>query len=220
MRIPNAWFWTSRPIMSLSAEFLIAALVVVLVPGTGVVYTVAIGMAQGRLASIAAAAGCTLGIVPSILASVIGVAALLHASALAFQALKFAGVAYLLYLAWQALRDGGPLVPQAAGKGRRGALAIARTGILINVLNPKLSAFFLAFLPQFVDPASGTARLDMMALGAVFMAMTFIVFIGYGLFAAAVGTHVLSSATVLAWMRRAVAAVFVGFAARLALSER
>jgi threonine/homoserine/homoserine lactone efflux protein len=206
--------------MALSAEYLVTALIVVLVPGTGVVYTVATGMARGRLASVAAAIGCTIGILPSIIASIIGVAALLHTSALAFQALKFAGVAYLAYLAWQTLKDSGPLALKGGSTDRSGYFAVARTGALINTLNPKLSAFFLAFLPQFIDPNSASARLDMIVLSAVFMAMTLIVFVVYGWFAAIVGEKVLTSAAVMRWMRRIVATVFAGFAVRLALAER
>ncbi len=201
-------------------EFLLTALIVVLVPGTGVVYTVATGLTAGRRESVAAAFGCTLGIVPAIVASVIGLSAILHTSALAFQALKFCGVAYLLYLAWQTLRDSGPL-PVADGAPRsRSLYAIARTGCLINVLNPKLSVFFLAFLPQFVSVDAASPIPQMLALGAIFMAMTFVIFVGYGTFAALIGERVLKSPTILLWMRRAVAAAFAGFGLRLAFADR
>lgn len=210
----------------MSIEFLTAALIVVLIPGTGVVYTVATGMTAGRAAAVAAAFGCTLGILPSMLAAILGVAALLHASAVLFQAVKIAGAAYLLFLAWATLRESGPL---SLGRGEhagrepltlRRAFSIARTGALINVLNPKLSAFFMAFLPQFVDPASGSGVGQMLELGLVFMAMTFVVFVGYGALAARVGEKVLRNATVLTWMRRTVAAAFAGFGLRLALADR
>ena len=204
----------------MSLEFLITALIVVLVPGTGVVYTVAVGLGKGRQASIAAAFGCTLGIIPAILASVVGIAALMHTSALVFTAVKYAGVAYLLYLAWQTLKDSGPLDLKADKSARKSVLATARTGFLINILNPKLTVFFLAFLPQFVDPAAANPTLDMLLLGGVFMAMTFAVFVVYGLFAALVGEKVLRSDTVMVWMRRTVAATFAGFGLRLALAEQ
>ncbi|WP_422374332.1 LysE family translocator [Roseibium sp.] len=204
----------------MSLEFLITALIVVLVPGTGVVYTVAVGLGKGRKASIAAAFGCTLGIIPAILASVVGIAALMHTSALVFTAVKYAGVAYLLYLAWQTLKDSGPLDLKADKSARKSFLATARTGFLINILNPKLTVFFLAFLPQFVDPAAVNPTLDMLLLGGVFMAMTFAVFVVYGLFAALVGEKVLRSDTVMVWMRRTVAATFAGFGLRLALAEQ
>jgi len=204
----------------MSLEFLITALIVVLVPGTGVVYTVAVGLGKGRQASVAAAFGCTLGIIPAILASVIGLAALMHTSALVFQAVKYAGVAYLLYLAWQTLKDSGPLELKADSGARRSFAGIARTGFLINILNPKLTVFFLAFLPQFVSHDAASPTLDMLLLGAVFMAMTFGVFVIYGQFASLVGERVLKSDRAMAWMRRTVAATFAAFGLRLALAEQ
>ncbi|MCA1299891.1 LysE family translocator [Stappia indica] len=201
-------------------EFLITALVVVLIPGTGVLYTLATGLAFGRRHGVAAAFGCTLGILPAILASMLGLAALLHTSALLFQALKYAGAAYLLYLAWQTLRDSGPLRLGAAAGDAPGLAAVVRTGALINVLNPKLSVFFLAFLPQFVDAGRPGTSLEMLRLGGVFMALTFVVFAGYGIFAAAVGARLLRSARFLAFMRRTVAVAFAGFGLRLALADR
>lgn len=204
----------------MGTEFLIAALIVVMIPGTGVIYTVATGLARGRAAALAAAFGCTLGIVPAILASVAGLAALLHASALVFQALKYAGVAYLLYLAWQTLRDTGPLSLGRADDMPPGWVGIARTGCLINILNPKLSVFFLAFLPQFVTPGAGSASRQMIEMGAAFMAITLAVFCIYGLSASAVGARVLRSARAMDWIRRTVAVAFAGFGLRLALSER
>lgn len=201
-------------------DFFLTSLIVILIPGTGVVYTVATGIAAGRWPSIAAAFGCTLGIVPHIAASVVGVAALLHASAVLFETLKIIGVIYLLYLAWQTLRDSGPLRFEANQQTVRAPFALIRTGFLINILNPKLSAFFLAFLPQFIDPAAESAGVQMIGLGALFMLMTFAVFILYGLFAAVIRDAVLSSTVAMRWMRRTVALAFAGFGLRLALAER
>ncbi|MEM9783705.1 MAG: LysE family translocator [Pseudomonadota bacterium] len=201
-------------------DFLLTALVVVIAPGTGVIYTVATGLAQGRVASTAAAAGCTMGIVPGAIAAILGLAALVHASALVFQAVKIAGVAYLLYLAWMTLSDRGPLSFDDKAPSARGLWQIARAGCLINVLNPKLSVFFMAFLPQFVDPAAGGVALQMAGLTAVFMAMTFAVFVLYGAFAAEVRDALMRRPAVIAWLRRAVAAAFAGFGLRLALAER
>ena len=204
----------------MSWEFFVTALVVVLIPGTGVIYTVATGLTAGRRQSVAAAFGCTLGIVPALLASVVGLAAIFHASAIAFQLLKYAGAAYLLYLAWQTLRESGPLKITETRSTPRSAVAIARTGALINVLNPKLSVFYLAFLPQFISVGAGSPTVQMLELGGIFMAMTFVVFVVYGAFAAMVGEKVLRSETVLKWMRRTVAAAFAGFGLRLALADR
>lgn len=203
----------------LSAEFLITALVVILIPGTGVVYTIATGLARGRMASIAAAFGCTFGIVPHILASVLGLAALLHTSAVLFQGLKYAGAAYLIYLAWQTYKERGPLNFKSDGV-QRSLIGVARTGTLINILNPKLSIFFLAFLPQFVPLGSETALWQMLLLGGIFMLMTFVVFVIYGLFAAWAGEKVLGSERIMGWMRRTTALVFVGLGGRLAFTER
>lgn len=203
----------------MSPEFLLTALIVVIAPGTGVIYTLAVALARGRLASVAAAFGCTLGIVPHMTAAILGVAAILHASAIAFQTVKFAGVAYLLWLAWQTIRDRGALKVEAGDEA--GSLPrIAVTGTLLNILNPKLSIFFLAFLPQFIDPAAMHPLAEMVALSAVFMAMTFAVFVGYGFAASAVRTRVLASARIMAWMRRTFAAAFVALGAKLAMTAR
>ncbi|WP_321343426.1 LysE family translocator [Breoghania sp.] len=204
----------------MNLEFLMTALVVVLLPGTGVVYTVAAGLSGGRLAAIAAAVGCTFGIVPAIAASVLGLSALMHAGALAYQIIRFAGAAYLLYLAWQTLRHSGPVALRADERPQKSLFAIARTACLINVLNPKLTVFFLAFLPQFVAHGEGAATAQMLTMGAVFMAMTFVVFALYGSFAALLGSAVLRREAVVKWMHRTVALVFAGFGLRLAFFAR
>lgn len=200
----------------MSAEFLLTTLVVVVTPGTGVLYTLAAGLAHGGRASVVAAFACTLGIVPHMVAAITGLAALLHTSALAFQVLKYLGVAYLLYMAWSTLRERGALtVEEAAPASARRVIA---AGVLINILNPKLTIFFFAFLPQFVGPGGDLAA--MVQLSAVFMLVTFVVFAGYGLFAAAVRRHVVSRPGVMAWMRRTFAGAFVALGARLALTSR
>ncbi|WP_306112744.1 MULTISPECIES: LysE family translocator [unclassified Roseovarius] len=202
----------------MTLQFLLTALIVVLIPGTGVIYTLAIALGQGRRASIYAALGCTFGIVPHILAATLGLAALLHTSALLFQVVKFAGVAYLLYLTWQAVKSGGALSVEANPTLQSG-WRIARRGALINILNPKLSIFFLALLPPFLsgDPASATT--EMLMLGAIFMAMTLAVFVAYGVFAATVRTRVLSSEAAMRWLNRSFAALFAALGLRLALEK-
>ena len=194
-------------------------LVIIASPGTGALYTVAAGLSGGARASLVAALGCTLGIVPHMLAAVSGLAALLHASATAFQTLKYLGVAYLLYMAWQALPHTGALAISAQPSAKSDRRVIV-TAVLINVLNPKLSIFFYAFLPQFIaaDEPHPLARL--LEMSAVFMLMTFVVFALYGLFAAAVRDRIISRPKVLAWLRRSFAAGFAVLGARLALSER
>jgi threonine/homoserine/homoserine lactone efflux protein len=202
-----------------TAEFLITSLVVVLVPGTGVVFTVSTGLSQGGRASFFASIGCTLGIVPHLLATVLGLAAVMHTSALAFQALKYAGVAYLFYLAVITWRDRSPIAVQAI-PGKDGALGLVVRAFLLNILNPKLTIFFLAFMPQFVEPGTGSPLVQLLALSAVFMAMTFGVFVVYGLLAHAFRKAVVESPRVQAWLRRGFAGAFAGLGAQLALSER
>lgn len=202
----------------MSAEFLLTALVVVLIPGTGVIYTLATGLTRGSRAAIAAAFGCTLGILPAMAAAMLGLAALLHSSALAFQIVKFAGVAFLLVLAWQTLRDHSAMRVESESTPRR-MLSIVARGVLLNVLNPKLSLFFLAFLPQFLSGTPASATRKMLGLGLVFMAMTFVVFVGYGAFAATARDRVVESPRAMTWIRRVFAASFAGLGLRLALEK-
>jgi len=204
---------------ALSWDFLLTTLIVVVSPGTGVLYTLAAGLSRGSRASIVAAFGCTLGIVPHMAAAILGLAALLHASAVAFQTFKYLGVAYLLYMAWNALREQGALRIETK-VGARSALQVTIHAILINILNPKLSIFFFAFLPQFVPTSEAHPLPRMLELSAVFMLVTFVVFVGYGLFAAAIRRHVISRPQMLVWMRRTFAAAFVALGAKLAFADR
>jgi len=202
-----------------SIEFLVTSFIVIVSPGTGVLFTLAAGLSRGSRASVVAAFGCTIGIVPHMAAAIMGLAALLHASALAFQTFKYVGVAYLLYMAWNTLREQGALKVEKE-VGARSAAQVTVTAILINILNPKLSIFFLAFLPQFVSAGESHPLSRMLAFSAVFMLMTFVVFIGYGLFAASIRDHVISRPRVLTWMRRSFAGAFVALGARLAFADR
>lgn len=207
----------------MTPEFLATSIVVILLPGTGVLYTLAFGLARGWRASVLAALGCTLGILPHIGASVVGLAALLHSSALAFQAVKVLGVAYLLYMAWSVLRDGGALdVSDESAARHAGASGtrIVANGFLLNILNPKLSLFFLAFLPQFVPAAAPAPTATMLTLAAAFMALTFVVFVGYGACAAFTRRYVISRPRVMTWLRRSFAGAFAALGLRLALAER
>ncbi|MEU0510805.1 LysE family translocator [Amycolatopsis sp. NPDC006125] len=197
----------------MSVEFLLTALVVVATPGTGALLTMSAGLAHGTRASVIAAVGCTLGTVPHAIAAITGLAALLHASAVAFQVIKYAGVAYLLYLAWSALRE--PDRPPEA-PAPRSAARVIMSAVLVNVLNPKLTIFFFAFLPQFVHPGDPRSLLTMAELSAVFMALTLVVFVAYGVAAAAMRERVLSRPRVRAWMRRVFAGTFAALAVRLA----
>jgi threonine/homoserine/homoserine lactone efflux protein len=203
----------------MTPEFLLTALIVVATPGTGVLYTLAAGLSRGARASVIAAVGCTLGVVPHMLAAITGLAAVLHTSALAFEILKYAGVAYLLFMAWTTWRDTGALAVDEQ-IAPRSAWIVIRDGVLINILNPKLTIFFFAFLPLFVPASGPSAVIRMLELSGVFALVTFIVFMGYGLFAAAIRRHVIRRPRVLTWLRRSFAAAFVALGARLAVTER
>jgi len=203
----------------ITVEFLVTSLVVVLIPGTGVVFTVSTGLLRGRRASIFAAVGCTAGIVPHLMATVLGLAALLHTSAVAFQMLKFAGVAYLLYLAYAMWRDKSAFVVEEAAREST-AMGLIVKAILLNVLNPKLTIFFLAFLPQFVEHGASSPLMQLLSLSGVFMAMTLAVFVAYGLMAHAFRRAVIESPRVQTWLRRGFAVAFASLGAQLALSER
>ncbi len=203
----------------MSIEFLLTTLVIVATPGTGVLYTLAAGLSRGARASAIAAVGCTLGIVPHMLAAITGLAAFLHTSALAFQVLKYLGAVYLLYMAWSTLRDKSALSVDEA-TAPRSATQVIVSGILINILNPKLTIFFFAFLPQFVSTNEPDAFPRMVELSAVFMLLTFVVFLIYGVCAAAVRNQVISRPRVVTWMRRSFAGAYVVIAGRLAVTDR
>ncbi len=203
----------------MTLEFWITTFIVVASPGTGAVYSIATGLGRGGKASVVAAFACTLGILPHLAAAMTGLTALLHASALLFDLVKYAGVAYLLWMAWQTLQEKGAMRVDADATPRS-TVRVLVDGIALNLLNPKLSIFFVAFLPQFMDRNAASPMVEMLALSGVFMAMTFVVFALYGLFAAAMRDHVVSRPAVMAWLRRSFAAAFVLLGARLAVQER
>jgi threonine/homoserine/homoserine lactone efflux protein len=202
-----------------STAFLLTSLIVVVSPGTGVLYTMAAGLSRGTRASVIAAVGCTLGIIPHMVAAVTGLAALLHTSAVAFQVLKYLGVAYLLFIAWRTLKEKGALTVDREATPRSATKVIV-SAILVNILNPKLTIFFFAFLPQFVSTRDPNPLIRMVELSAVFMLLTLVVFVAYGSFAAAIRKHVISRPKVLTWMRRLFAGAFVALGARLAFADR
>jgi threonine/homoserine/homoserine lactone efflux protein len=203
----------------ISAKFLLTSLVVVLVPGTGVIYTVSTGLAQRWRASIVAAVGCTLGILPHLTASILGLSALLNMSAQAFRVIKLAGALYLLYLAWSMWRDTGALkLEQSAPK--TSAPQIVVKGILINILNPKLTMFFFAFLPLFLSPDAASPTRQLIGLSAVFMGMTLVVFVLYGIFASGISSYLVNSPKMIKRVQRSFAVIFAALAVHLALSEQ
>jgi threonine/homoserine/homoserine lactone efflux protein len=133
--------------------------------------------------------------------------------------LKYLGVAYLLYMAWSTLKEQGALTVEKE-IGARSATQVIVSAVLVNILNPKLSIFFLAFLPQFVSADEAHPLSRMLELSAVFMLLTFVVFVGYGIFAASIRSHVISRPRVLTWMRRTFAGAFAALGAKLALADR
>ena len=202
----------------MDTEFLLASLVVVLIPGTGVIYTITTGLTLRWRASLAAAIGCTLGIVPHILASILGLSALLNMSAQVFSLLKWTGALYLLYLAWNMWREAGTLEIHSRHSETRAPKIILKA-IAINLLNPKLTIFFFAFLPLFVSKEAESPTWEMILLSAVFMAITFIVFALYGILASGISAHIVSSSKPVKRLQQAFAVILAGFAVKLALSD-
>ncbi|HET6168376.1 MAG TPA: LysE family translocator [Marmoricola sp.] len=203
----------------MSTAFLVTALVIVATPGTGALFTIAAGLARGTRAALLAAFACTLGTVPHLLAAITGLAAVLHASGVAFETIKYLGVAYLLWMAWSTWRDTGALrVEDAPQAGSRRAVILS--GVTVNLLNPKLTIFFFAFLPQFVPATAPHATAHMLLLSAVFMAMTFVVFAGYGALAGVLRDRVLSRPRLVDRIRKTFAASFALLGARLAAESR
>lgn len=202
-----------------STEFLLTSLVVILIPGTGVIYTISNGIFLGWRASISAAIGCTAGIIPHLTASILGLSAILHMSAVAFQVVKFTGVIYLLYLAWSMWRETGSIKFESSST-KSGLLRIATRGFLINILNPKLSIFFLAFLPLFVTPEASSPLFQMLILSGIFMGLTLVIFILYGLSAHGIRRHVRNSPKLILWLQRSFAVTFAALGAKLAITEQ
>jgi len=203
----------------INAEFLLTSLAVILIPGTGAIYTITTGITHKGRASLAAAFGCTLGILPHILASVLGLSAILNMSAHIFSAIKMVGAAYLLYLAWNMWREAGKLEFKQEGQEANAGQIILKA-ITINLLNPKLTLFFFSFLPLFITENSSAPTMEMLLLSAVFMGLTLLVFALYGLLASSVRTYLLNSSRAVKRMQQAFAVVIAAFAVKLALTDQ
>ena len=205
----------------MSVEFLLTSLVVVLIPGTGVVYTVSSSIGGGRRRGLIAAVGCTLGIVPHMLAAMLGLSGIMQAGSVVFEAVRWAGVAYLVFMGVSMIREAGAVPLDGASDAPvDSAGLIVQRGILLNVLNPKLTLFFFAFLPQFLDASPGLFDARLIGLGGVFMLMTLAVFAIYALASAAARDLILAAPVARRWVERTLGAVLIGFAARLALTDR
>lgn len=203
-----------------SVEFLLTSLVVVAIPGTGVIYTVSKAMAGGRRHGLFAAVGCTLGIVPHLLAAVLGLSAIMQAGAVVFEVVRYAGVAYLVYLGVSMIRNAGGKPLDDAAAPVESMAQVVRRGILLNVLNPKLTVFFFAFLPQFLDASPALVDPTVIGLGGVFMLVTLAMFAAYACASAAVRELVLAAPVVRRWIDRTLGGLLIAFAARLAVTDR
>jgi threonine/homoserine/homoserine lactone efflux protein len=210
---------SSRNVRRVSWSFLLTSFVICVTPGIGALYTMGAGLARGTRAGVLAAFACMLGTVPHALAALTGLAAVLHASGVAFQAVKYAGVAYLLWMAWSTWRDTGALHVDTSATPAS-ARSVITTGITANLLNPKLTLFFFAFLPQFVPAGSPGTLPRMAALSAVFSVMTFLTFALYAVAAGVLRDRVLTRPQLVTRIRKVFAASFVALSARLAVESR
>ena len=201
------------------APFFIACVVLALVPGPDNIFVLAQSALRGRVAGLIVTLGLCTGLIVHTTAVALGVAAIFQASAVAFTVLKLVGACYLLYLAWQAFRAAATEI-NARKDGVLGAQQLYRRGIIMNVTNPKVSIFFLAFLPQFADPTRGPLALQLMLLGGVFILATVLVFGGVALLAGSLGQWLNRSARAQRVMNRIAGMVFVGLALKLAMTDR
>lgn len=201
------------------ALFIVTSIAVIFMPGPAMLFVISNGLTRGPKASIAAALGTTTGVSFHLFCAAFGLAVILKTSAIAFAVVKFAGAAYLIYLAIKTLVSKEQIVNDLTDKEKTGN-SIFWQGIFINILNPKLSIFFLAFLPQFIDPNLTFATSQTLILGTIFMAMTIVIFIGYGLFASLLRQKVLNSPKILKAIKWCFASIFMALGVRLALSEK
>lgn len=199
--------------------FFIASLLLGLAPGPDNVYVLTQSALHGKAAGLLVTLGLCTGLVCHTTAVAFGLAVVFAASAFAFSLLKLSGAAYLLWLAWQAFRSSANGL-QAATNDRLNSWQLYRRGILMNITNPKVSIFFLAFLPQFTEPARGSITLQMLLLGALFILATILVFGTIAVLAGLLGTWLTGSPNLQRIMHRLTGVVFAGLALKLALSER
>jgi len=206
----------------MSIEFLLTSLVVAAIPGTGVVYTIASAIGGGWRRGMFATIGCTLGVVPHLMAAMLGLSGVMQAGSVVDETVRWAGVAYLVYMGISMMRRGDVLEldEQSQDDATGSMLRVARRAILLNLLNPKLTVFFFAFLPQFLDTPPALLDPRLIGLGAVFMLATFTVFLVYAYAATIARDLVLRAPAVRRWLQRSLGALLVGFAARLAVTDR
>jgi threonine/homoserine/homoserine lactone efflux protein len=204
--------------------FVVASVLLILAPGPDIIFLVSQSVTYGPRAGFLTGLGLACGNLVHTLLAALGISVVFRASPVAFQGLKIAGVLYLLYLAWKAVRTRAPAPPgpgqPSASEAPRPAASLFLRGVLMNVLNPKVALFFLAFLPQFVTPASGPIWAQMLLYGVIFTLLVIVIFGAIGLLAGHVTRRIGSR-----WMRPGaasrgrwlVAGVYAALAARLAL---
>lgn len=203
--------------------FILTSFIIILLPGTGVMYTISTGLIKGKRMSIIAALGCTLGIIPHLITSICLSSLLLKMNAQAFFILKILGGLYLLYLGIGMLKSKADLNfnnTSATGKESSNTLTtIITRGILINLLNPKLTLFFFSFLPQYISTNSDNYIKISFLLGLAFMFITFIVFIGYGLLAGLTKSFFVNSPKRVQCIQNVFGIIFIIFAVKLSTSS-
>jgi threonine/homoserine/homoserine lactone efflux protein len=204
----------------MTVQFLVTSFLVALIPGTGVVYTVSSAVGGGGRRGLYAAVGCTLGILPHMAAAMLGLSGIMQTGATVFEAVRWAGVVYLLFIGLSMLREGGALRMDSDAARSVSMAAVVRRGILLNLLNPKLTLFFFAFLPQFLDADTGLLDARLIGLGGLFMLVTLVVFAGYAYVSAVFRDRVLGAPVARRWVERTIGALLIGFAAKLALTDR
>ncbi len=201
----------------ISAGFLITSFIVVVIPGTGVIYTITTSLSGSRRQAMLAALGCTLGILPHILAAVFGLSALLHTGAQFLRIIRIAGILYLTYLGLDLIRSNNRIALEK-GEAER-AFRIIGKAVLINLLNPKLTLFFFSFLPQFIVESSVDVTLQMLILSGCFMAITFLIFCLYGLLANTCKQFLKGSPGITRRIQQGFGVILLGFAGKLSLEE-
>lgn len=199
--------------------FLGASMALTIAPGPDNTFIVAQGISRGRKAAVVTALGMCSGVSVHTTAAALGISALLYSSAAAFTILKYAGAAYLLFLAYKALKEQQVLLPQGTADGQS-PWVMFRRGFIMNVVNPKVALFFLAFLPQFVSPGEESAALQMLLLGLLFMAQAVVLFGAIGWPSGSVGNLILRRPRMARWFGRLSAGIFASLGIRLALAER
>ena len=225
-RSPSARSPSSRSAVRLGLReiplaFLLTSLVVAAIPGTGVFYTVSSSIGGGWRRGIVAAFGCTLGVVPHLLAALLGLSGVMQVGAQVFEVIRYAGVAYLVFMGVTMIRDRrGDLLTGGAMSSPALARAVVRRGVLLNLLNPKLTLFFFAFLPQFLGSSPDAHVGKLLVLGAIFMLVTFVVFAIYAYAGALLRDRVLGAPVARQWFQGVLGTLLIGIGVKLAVADR